>query len=244
MLTVADYGTQESRKQMNPDPAPGPGGPRLYSIGHSNHDFAAFVRLLEGAGVTAVADVRSHPFSRRLPQYDRAQLEWALRQHGIVYLFLGDCLGGRPDQPSLYDGRGRVDYDRVRASAAFARGLERLVRESERFTVAMLCSEADPLDCHRGLMLTPALLEGGIAPGHIRRDGTVETTAEMEQRLLAETGVGAGLLDGLFAATLPAEERRQLLAEAYRAQAARKAFRLRPGERAGLPAGDDDESYE
>jgi hypothetical protein len=227
---------------MIPDAAATGGGARLFSIGHSNHDFAAFVRLLQGARVTAVADVRSHPFSRRQPQFARPELERGLLEYGIDYLFLGDCLGGRPGRPSLYDADGRVDYVKVRAGAAFGRGLERLTRALERFTVAMLCSEADPLDCHRGLMITPALRDLGIAPGHILRDGTVETTARMEQRLLAQTRVGEGLLDGLFAALVPAEERRGLVAEAYRVQASRKAFRLRPAEGVELPdqGGDED----
>jgi hypothetical protein len=220
---------------MNPESVPRAAGPRLFSIGHSNHDLATFLRLLEGAGVTLVADVRSHPFSRRQPQFDRPELEQGLRERGIVYVFLGDRLGGRPTRLDLYDVGGRVDYDKVRATAAFRAGLEALLRRLEQHTVAMLCSEADPIVCHRGLMIAPALLEQGIEPGHIRRDGTVETSAELEQRLLAETGVGAGVLDGLFAAVVPAEERRALLAEAYRAQAARKAFRLRPGETPAFP---------
>jgi hypothetical protein len=242
MLIVADYGTREVRKQMIPEAAARAEGARLFSIGHSNHDFVAFVRLLAGAAITTLADVRSHPFSRRHPQFDRPQLEHGLRAHGIAYLFLGDCLGGRPAQPGLYHAQGRVDYDKVRAGAAFGRGLECLLSALEQSTVAMLCSEADPLDCHRGLMITPALLDLGIAPGHILRDGTVETTAEMEQRLLAQTRVGEGLLDGLFAAILPAEDRRWLVAEAYRVQAGRKAFRLRPaaGEPLPDPGADDD----
>ena len=75
---------------------------------------------------------------------------------------------------------------------------------------------------------TPALVERGILPSHIRADGKVETTPEFEDRVLAETGIAAGILDGLFAPTLTADERRQLLAEAYRAQARRRAFRLKP----------------
>ena len=99
----------------------------------------------------------------------------------------------------------------------------------ESFAVAMLCSEEDPLVCHRGLMITPALCEQGVRPGHLRRDGRIETTAEMEARLLAETGVGAGLLDGLFADQVGEEERRSMLAEAYRLMARKKAFQ-RPEE--------------
>src|SRR5262249_733507 len=97
----------------------------------------------------------------------------------------------------------------------------------DNFTIAMLCAEEDPLDCHRGLMITPALTQHDIAPLHLRGDGRTETTAEMETRLLAETRVASGILDGLFAATISAGERRQLLADAYRIMARRKAFRRR-----------------
>jgi uncharacterized protein (DUF488 family) len=177
--------------------------------------------------VTAVADVRSQPFSQRHPEFNRPELERSLREHDIGYAFLGDTLGGRPRQPSAYDHEGRVDYQRVRASAVFQQGLSRLVQGLEEQTVAMLCAEEDPLDCHRGLMITPALVELGFSPGHLRADGSIESTEEMESRLLALTGVGRGILDGLFAATVTAEDRRELLAEAYRQQALRKAFRQR-----------------
>jgi uncharacterized protein (DUF488 family) len=200
---------------------------RLFSVGHSNHDLASFLGLLHGAGITVVADVRSSPFSQRLPQFNRPKLERALWEEGLGYVFLGDELGGRPRQLGLYTD-GIADYERMRTTAAFQHGLERLIQVTEEHTVAMLCSEADPLDCHRGLMITPALVERGIAPLHLLKDGTVETTAEMEARLLAETGVGEGLLDGLFAATVTAEERAELLAAAYRLMGRRKAFRLAP----------------
>jgi uncharacterized protein (DUF488 family) len=199
---------------------------RLFTIGHSSHDLPSFLGLLRRAGVTAVADVRSMPFSQRWPQFNRPGLERALGGEGLAYLFLGDRLGGRPRQLSLYDDTGRVDYERVRAMPAFRQGLDEVLRAQQSFAIGLMCSEADPLDCHRGLMITPALGERGIAPLHLRRDGTAETTAEMEERLLAETGVGAGVLDGLFAAQVTPEERRQILAEAYRAMARRKAFRL------------------
>jgi uncharacterized protein (DUF488 family) len=202
-------------------------GPRLLTVGHSNHDFGRFIRLLQEAGVTAVADVRSHPFSQRLPQFNRPELEAGLRRHEIGYAFLGHWLGGRPRQPSLYDPEGRVDYERVRAKAGFRRGIAELCRAAVFHTVALLCAEEDPLDCHRGLMIAPALADCGRAPAHLRADGRVESMAEVEDRLLAATGVGAGIVDGLFAALLPTVERREFLVEAYRIQARAKAYRLK-----------------
>jgi uncharacterized protein (DUF488 family) len=192
------------------------------------------VRLFAAAGVTCVADVRSHPYSQRHPHFNRPDLDAELALHGIRYVFLGDCLGGRPDEDAVYEADGRVDYERVRATAAFQRGLDRLVEHARASAVVMLCAEEDPLDCHRGLMITPALVGRGIAPLHLRGDGSAEATAAMEARLLAETRVGAGIVDGLFAGVLSADDRRELLAAAYRLMGRRKAFqRRREAEGAG-----------
>jgi hypothetical protein len=224
-------GTGQMENNPQVSPMSGAAGIRpLYSVGHSNHGWAAFLALLRRAGVTAVADVRSSPYSRRLPHFNREEMEPGLRAAGLGYVFLGDLLGGRPADPDLYGPDGRVDYRKVRRTFAFQQGLERLVQGLERFTLAMLCAEDDPLDCHRGLMITPALREFGIAPLHLRRDSSVETTPEMEARLLAETRVGAGEIDGLYASQLSDDERHKMLAEAYRRMAGKKAFQMRRDE--------------
>ena len=202
-------------------------GSRLFTIGHSNHETTRLTELLRAEGITAVADVRSQPFSQRYPQFNRPELQRSLADVDIVYAFLGRELGGRPSDSSLYDLEGRVDYERVRQTRAFREGIERLRHAVEDFTVALLCSEEDPLVCHRGLMIAPALVEEGILPNHLRGDGTTETTAQFEDRLLTETKIGVGITDGLFADVVSDEERRKMLAEAYRAQARRKSFRLR-----------------
>jgi len=200
---------------------------RIFSIGHSNHELTRFLQLLQDAGVNAIADVRSQPFSQRYPQFNRPELQRSLYEHDVVYAFLGEQLGGRPNDERLYDADGRVDYEEVRRTTSFRKGLDRLAQARETYVVAMLCSEEDPLECHRGLMLTPALVEQGIYPSHVRGNGSIETAAEFEDRLLAETKVGIGILDGLFAASVTEQDRQRLLAEAYRVQARRKGFRLR-----------------
>ena len=168
----------------------------------------------------------SSPYSRRLPQFNRESLERELKQNGIAYVFLGDRLGGRPRDRELYDADGRVDYERVRRTAEFRQGLERLLRGLEKYTIAMLCGEDDPLDCHRGLMIAPAAKEEGASPLHLRKDGSVETNEAMERRLLRETGTAGRMEPPLFAPLLTEEDRRAALAEAYRIMARRKGFRL------------------
>jgi hypothetical protein len=206
------------------------GGVRLLTVGHSNHEWPAFLELLQRAGVRTVVDVRSSPYSGRFPHFSRGALERGLPDNGLAYVFLGDQLGGRPASRWLYDDEGRVDYERVRRIEAFQGGLQTLLSGAFDPAMALLCSEEDPLDCHRGLMIAPALCERGFALGHLRRDGVIETNDEMESRLLRETGTGAGIVDGLFAAMLSAEERRELVAEAYCRRARRKAYRLQPGD--------------
>jgi len=197
-----------------------PGGRTgVCSIGYSVHEMGHFLQLLRRAGVKVLADVRSHPSSRYVSAYNQTDLEAALRTAGIAYAFLGDDLGGRPRPPELYDSSGRVNYLRVRAESFFGRGLDWLCQLGQGGWVAMMCSEEDPLDCHRGLMITPALVERGVAPLHLRGDGTTETTAALEDRLLRETRLESPLFAG------DPEERRFLLTRAYQLMADRKAFR-------------------
>jgi uncharacterized protein (DUF488 family) len=222
--------TERSEKQIRNGIVAENAAAGLISVGHSNHDWPAFMALLRRAGVTAVADVRSSPYSQRYPHFNRETLMDGLLDEGICYTFAGCWLGGRPGQPSLYDEDGRVNYERVRQTEAFQFGLDYLIRTVREWnhTTAFLCSEEDPLQCHRGLMIAPALSERGFPPLHLRKDGSLETNEQMERRLLRETGIGAGLIDGLFASTLTEEDRRLMLAEAYRCQARRKAYQLSP----------------
>jgi uncharacterized protein (DUF488 family) len=208
-----------------PPPIPAPAG-RLFSVGHSNQELPDLIALLRRAGVTAVADVRSSPYSRRLPQFNREPLARELMKNRIAYIYIGDQLGGRPRDRDLYDADGLVDYGRVRRTAEFRAGLDRLLRGLEKQTIAMLCSEDDPLGCHRGLMIAPGAKEQGVSTLHLRKDGSVETTEAMERRLLAETGTAARHDPPLFAPLTTDEDRRAALAEAYRLMNRRKAFRL------------------
>lgn len=155
----------------------------VYTIGHSNHGVAAFIALLRGAGVTAVADVRSAPYSRRHPHFNKHELSASLRAAGIGYVFLGDRLGARPRDRGCYRG-GRADYRLIAETAAFAEGLRRVEEGAERYRIALMCAERDPLDCHRTVLVARHLQRRGARVVHVLADGTTEPNEATERRLL------------------------------------------------------------
>ena len=155
----------------------------VLTIGHSTHDSEAFVALLQRHGVTDVADIRSSPYSRFNPQFNREALANRLAACGIEYAFLGQELGGRPDDASCYEN-GQVRYDRVRKTRSFQRGIERILRDMAGRRVALMCSEKEPLECHRTLLVAQALRAQGVAVEHILADGELETHAAAMDRLL------------------------------------------------------------
>ena len=184
----------------------------LMTIGHSNLAADAFMRLVQNAGITALADVRSVPFSRRFPWFSGRELAARLQGADIAYLPFGDAFGGRPRDPVLYCGEV-ADYERMAATSAFRAGLGRLSEAMGRYRLCVMCAEREPLDCHRCLLVGRALAERGFTLGHILIDGTIEPHAATEDRLLG----GAGEADDLFGA------RAERLAHAYRARARKVA---------------------
>jgi uncharacterized protein (DUF488 family) len=188
----------------------------LFTIGHSNHPIERFMTLLQEAGVTAVADVRSQPVSRRYPWFSAARLREALVRHGIAYVPVGEALGGRPRDPRLFRD-GIADYDAMAATPEFRAGIDRVVAGMERFCIALMCAERDPLDCHRCLLVAPALAARGVRIGHILADGSIVAHTIIEERLLA-LARGDDLFDDPAARRGDAY-RRRAMAVAYRRKA-------------------------
>ena len=151
----------------------------LLSIGHSNQPLGDLVALLEEHRVEVVADVRTSPYSRYNPQFNSRHLRHGLGEVGIQYLFLGRELGGRPEDGRLYSPEGSVDYGRVAETDSFQSGLDQLLDLGKRFRVAMLCSEENPGDCHRFLLVTRALYNRGTNVAHIRGDASLQRTEQI-----------------------------------------------------------------
>ncbi|MFH1731191.1 MAG: DUF488 domain-containing protein [Planctomycetota bacterium] len=154
----------------------------LLTIGHGDLPLDEFVALLSSHAAEVIADVRTQPYSRYVPEYNRDVLETVLPRHGIRYEFWGGDLGGRPDDPSVLDASGKPDYDLMAEQLPFGAALERLAAAAAERKTCMLCSEEDPCHCHRSSLLGRALAQMGVAVLHIRRNGTTETQEHVWQR--------------------------------------------------------------
>ncbi len=157
----------------------------LFTVGHSNHDIERFLDLLEANGITAICDVRSSPYSRHNPQFNRELLQASLKKRNIAYVFLGKELGPRSDDPGCYVD-GKVQYSRLAASENFRSGMERLKAGMKRYRIAMMCAEKDPIGCHRMILICRALRGEPVAIHHILESGSIEDLRSSEQRLLIE----------------------------------------------------------
>jgi uncharacterized protein (DUF488 family) len=150
----------------------------IHTIGHSSHDWQTFQRLLRHAEISVVVDVRSNPVSR-LPHFNRSALKERLSTAGVAYVFKGLELGGRR-------GGGDVpDYEQMAASPLFAEAITQVEEMAARSRLALMCSEHEPLTCHRCLLVGRRLAERGNDVAHILRDGKIELHEDTEHRLLA-----------------------------------------------------------
>lgn len=155
---------------------------KIFTVGHSTHEFEDFVSLLKQHGIDAVADVRSVPYSRWQPQFNREDLAEALKSRGIAYVFLGKELGARSDDPQCYEN-GRVQYRALAETSLFQSGIKRVRDGSKRRCIALMCSEKDPLDCHRTILVARELVATGVDVAHILENGSLEPHDETMKRL-------------------------------------------------------------
>jgi uncharacterized protein (DUF488 family) len=155
----------------------------IYTIGHSTHELENFLELLRERSISAIADVRSAPYSRFQPQFNKETLSASLSRAGIEYVFLGDLLGGRSLDPQDFENN-RVVYSRLKSKPSFLTGVERVVSGSTNFKLALMCTEKEPLECHRTLLISHALHQMGQEMMHIHGDGNLESHSDAMKRLL------------------------------------------------------------
>ena len=155
----------------------------ILSVGHGGRAIDEFMALLKRHTIRYLIDVRSQPYSRYQPHFGRESLAAALEAAGIRYVFMGQQLGGRPDDPTAYTN-GFIDYEKCRKRPWFCEGIERLRRTCEqRLPVALMCSEAKPEHCHRAKLIGRVLEEESVVVWHIDEDGELRTQQEIMRRL-------------------------------------------------------------
>jgi uncharacterized protein (DUF488 family) len=192
----------------------------LFTIGHSNHSIERLLELLARHAVSAVADVRSTPFSRYNPQFNRENVQKALKGAGIEYVFLGKELGARSEDPSCFLD-GKLQFDLLAQSTLFRSGLARLCKGMENYLVSLLCAEKDPILCHRMILVCRNMRSDAPDILHILEDGSLESNRESERRLMRALGMPES---HLFATS------GDLIEKAYDLQGKRIAFEEKAGD--------------
>jgi len=157
----------------------------VYTVGHSTHQLDYFLQLLQDYNIDCVIDVRSVAASTYNPQYNQAPFARFLSNNKITYLHFAKEFGARQIDPALKNKEGKVDFEKVRNSINFRNGVERLRSQTNKgLTVALMCSESDPFDCHRFSMISVALKNDGFDVRHILKDRSLKSNAELEKQLL------------------------------------------------------------
>lgn len=185
-------------------------GQIIYTVGHSNHEVDQFIKLLQSYSIDIVVDVRSAPYSRHCPQFNKNTIEQVLSNNGMKYLFLGKELGARPDSPECYE-HNRVKYDKLKKTDLFRQGIERLKAGAGKCIVTLMCSEKDPINCHRTILISRVLKGEGIEVRHILDENKTVSQNEIEEQLQKKFELEPLLFD-----SAGAEQAR--IGEAYRKQ--------------------------
>jgi len=156
---------------------------KLFTIGYSSYDIATFISVLNQNKIEAIVDVRSSPSSKYKPEYNSEALKKTLNNVNIAYVFLGEECGARSKDESCYID-GRVDYELISRTALFKRGIERIINGLEKYNIALMCAEIDPITCHRNILICRSLKEYKMEIFHILGRGIVESNTVAELRLL------------------------------------------------------------
>lgn len=155
----------------------------IFTIGYGARSIEEFIQVLQANGITYLVDVRSRPYSRYKPEFSKETLDNHLQSHQIRYVFMGDTLGGQPDDPDCYTD-GKVDYEKCRSKPFFLAGIGRLRRAWEqKLPVTIMCSEGKPENCHRSKLIAPALVNEGITVIHIDENDQLISQEDVMLRL-------------------------------------------------------------
>ena len=160
----------------------------LFTIGHSNYEIETFISLLKKHEINAIADVRSHPYSRFTPHFNRNSLQEILVKENIHYVFLGKELGARSDNLQCYID-GKAVYEKIAATTQFHKGIERVLKGLRKHRISLMCAEKDPITCHRAILVCQHIRHPALNINHILKGGELESHIQLEERMLTKHGL-------------------------------------------------------
>lgn len=203
----------------------------LFTIGHSNLNEEDFIHHLKQHNITALGDVRSHPYSRYLRHFCQDYLKYLLKKNNIEYVFLGEQLGARPSDQDCYV-EGKAVYERIANTFSFKQGLKRVAMGAEKYRIALMCAEKDPITCHRAILVCQYLRDFDLDIHHILSNGELESHSHLEDRLLESLDllpkpqVQLSIFDEVNTVinTLINTSREELVAKAYKQQGDKVAY--------------------
>jgi uncharacterized protein (DUF488 family) len=158
---------------------------KIYTIGSSTHTIDEFTLLLNKFKINAIADVRSVPYSQHTPQFNKDFLINILKGISIHYLDFSKEFGARRKEDTAYTNN-RVDFQKVIKLPNFIKGIERIsVGINKGYNIALLCTEKNPLDCHRFSLVSKGLVEYlGVDINHISFEGGILNQYDLENKML------------------------------------------------------------
>ena len=187
----------------------------LYTIGHTNHSHDEFLELLRKYEITYLLDVRSTPFSQFTSQFNKDIISRFLEANGVKYFHMGKYFGARPEDKSLYTEENYLDFEKMRSSDLFRRGMNNVIQGLEEGkNIALMCTEKDPFDCHRAIMVARGFELQGIDANHILPDGTIQSQKELNERLLEKYYSDRNQIS--FISNISELSEEELLIDAYR----------------------------
>jgi len=190
---------------------------KIFTIGYSPFTTDTFVQFIRKYNINAVVDVRSAPYSAYRTDFNKANIQKILKEYGIAYVFLGDQVGARAEDPEVYID-GIADYGLISKSSAFQEGLDRIRAGSKKYVITLMCAEKDPITCHRTILIAKNLRNEFFIE-HILEDGNIETHKDLEKRLLRLHSLDQLKLPGL-------SNTQNSLEEAYKMQGSKIAYRV------------------
>lgn len=160
----------------------------IHTIGYGNRRIDDFTRLLKQQAIVLLCDIRSQPYSRFRPEFAQGPLARALEQAGIRYFFMGKELGGRPRDSACYI-EGRLSYRLVAEQPIFQQGLAQVRELAGKMPLALMCAEADPVGCHRAILVARHLRRTVADIRHIGADGAPQQLTDFERALVERHGL-------------------------------------------------------